>query len=123
MRAHRVVGLVSVFIVAGCSGVSPTQVGQAAGGIAGSFIVPGIGGTVGALVGTLAGLMVEGHVDKTREQHERVALGQELAASPASTPALPQDVQFSGTPTRVWVDEDARNGRLTAGHFELRPLS
>jgi hypothetical protein len=119
MRAHRAVGIVSVFIVAGCSGVSPTQVGQTAGGIAGSFIVPGIGGTVGALVGTLAGLMVEGHVDKAREQHERVALGHELTASPEAAHNAPP----VGTPTRVWVDEDMRNGRLTAGHFEMRPLS
>ena len=119
MRAHRVVGIVSVFILAGCSGVSPTQVGQTAGGIAGSFIVPGIGGTVGALVGTLAGLMVEGHVDKAREQHERVALGHELSASPA---ALLQDTPSAGTPTRVWVDEDVRDGRLAGGHFEMRPL-
>ena len=108
--------------VSGCSGVSPMQVGQTAGGIAGSLIAPGIGSTVGALVGTLAGMVVEGQVDKAREQKERVDLGHELAAAPAS-PASAAGSAPVGTPTRVWVDEQARNGRLTAGHFEVRPVS
>ena len=112
-------GAACVLAVAGCSGVSPTQVGQTAGGIAGGLLVPGIGMPIGALVGTLAGLVVEGQVDKSREQHERVALGHELTASPS---ALPQDAPSVGTPTRVWVDEDVRDGRFTAGHFEVRPL-
>ena len=105
---------------AGCSGVSPTQVGQTAGGIAGSFIAPGVGTQLGALVGTLAGMVVEQQVDKVREKKERADLGHQLnTPSDGTQPNTPQP---TGTPTRVWVDEQLQRGRLLVGHFEVRNI-
>ena len=122
MRESVIASLAALVMGAGGSGGSPTQVGQTAGGIAGSFLAPGIGSTVGALVGTLAGMVVEEQVDKAREQKERVDLGHELATSPMSTAAAAGGL-LMGQPTRVWVDEQVQNGRLIVGHFEVRPVS
>ena len=114
------IGLISVLLCVGCAGISPVQVGQTAGTIAGAAVVPGVGAPIGALIGLLAGMVVQGQVDKATEVHERKDLGEELAAgrSPTSEKtALPH-----GTPTRVWVDETVHNGRLIAGHFDVRSL-
>jgi len=103
-------------LLSGCAGLSPAQIGQTAGIIAGGAIAPGIGAPVGALVGLLAGMIVQGHVDKVTERHERQTLGQELATGPvADPPATPPLAQV-----RVWVDETVRNGRLVPGHFDVR---
>lgn len=102
--------------------MSPTQIGQATGSIAGGAIAPGVGVPLGALVGTLAGMVIESHLDKVREDKERVELSQQLQeprdrrAAPAATPAQ------IGTPSRVWVDEQWAQGRLVAGHFEARVI-
>ena len=127
-------GAAFVLAVAGCSGVSPTQVGQTAGGIAGGLLAPGIGMPIGALVGTLAGLVVEGQVDKSREKQESAELGQQLATEPghpatggvgdgsADSRRLRPTAPANGRPTRVWVDEQVHNGRLLAGHFDARAI-
>ena len=116
MQRGVLVGFIGLLVCVGCSGVSPTQVGQTAGGIAGSIIAPGVGAPLGALVGTLAGLVVEEHLDKVREKQERVDLSHELSTSPQA----PEAEQPPGEPTRVWVDEQFERGRLLAGHFELQ---
>ena len=109
-------GVMAGLLLGGCAGLSPAQVGQTAGTIAGAAIVPGIGAPVGALVGLLAGMVVQGQVDQATEKRERKELGQELAngipSPPSSTPP--------GEITRVWVDETIRNGRLVPGHFDAR---
>ena len=114
-------GLVGVLLLSGCAGVSPTQIGQTAGTIAGSAIAPGVGAPIGALVGMLAGLVVEQQVDKVREQKERVDLSKQLQ-TPSAVHAPSGGEQPVGSPTRVWVDERLENGRLIAGHFEVRPV-
>ena len=122
MQTRSVLVPAAMLLLAGCSGMSPTQVGHAAGGIAGSFIMPGIGSTVGSLVGALAGMVVEGRMDQAREQHERADLGHELATAPVAPGDITSAPAISGTPTRVWVDEQIHDGRLFAGHFEVRPI-
>ena len=120
MSRSPLVALIIGSLVAGCAGVSPTQLGQMIGSVAGGFIAPGPGVPLGGLVGNLAGMVVERQVDKAREQHERVDLSRELqrgAAPGAATPPV-----ASGTPTRVWVDERLQQGRLVAGHFEFCPI-
>ena len=112
--------ILSGFLVAGCSGLSPTQVGQTAGAIAGGAIIPGIGFPLGTLVGTLAGLVVEGQMEKAHEKQERVDLSKHLAP-PVSSGAQPR-LGGVGEPARVWVDERLENGRLVNGHFEFRPI-
>ena len=103
--------------------MSPTQVGQATGSIAGGALAPGIGVPLGALIGTLAGMVVEQRLDQAREGKERVELSQQLQrpedAQGVSTAA---DAHTSGQPTRVWVDEQWEHGRLIAGHFETRTI-
>ena len=115
MSRRYLFGIILSLFLSGCAGLSPAQVGQTAGTIAGAAIIPGIGAPVGALVGLLAGMVVQGEVDKVTEKRERTTLGQELAngiPSPAaSTPP--------GDMTRVWVDETIHNGRLVPGHFDL----
>ena len=105
--------------VAGCAGVAPQQVGQMVGSVAGAVIAPGIGAPVGGLIGLLAGTVVQKRVDQVTEQHERVDLGRQLKTASASG-AGNGDAPPVGTPTRVWVDETFRNGRLVAGTFEQR---
>ena len=113
------VGFGLLLVGAGCSGMTASQAGQAIGSIVGSAIVPGIGTTVGALAGTLAGLVVDEQVDKAREKKERVDLNQQLqgTSAPQASPQSPV-----GQPTRVWVDETMRDGRVLAGRFEVRPV-
>ena len=121
MRQDVLVGILITSVLSGCSGVSPVQVGQTAGTIAGAAIAPGVGAPIGTLVGTLAGLVLEHQIDKGREQKERVDLSKQLnAPTPASV--SPSDERPFGQPTRVWVDERVENGRLIAGHFELRTI-
>ncbi len=76
---------------------------------------------IGTLVGTLAGLVIDAQIDKVREQKERGDLTQELKGLPISQASVATD-RPSGWQTRVWVDEQAKNGRLIAGHFEARNL-
>ena len=107
-----------LLLFSGCAGVSPVQVGQTAGTIAGSAIAPGVGAPLGSLVGLMAGLLVQGQVDKATESRERRELGAQLASatpSPSVEAALPQ-----GPPTRVWVDETVHDGRRIDGHFDAR---
>jgi len=120
MRRRLVLGLVGI-IVSGCAAVSPTQVGQATGSLAGAAIAPGVGMPLGALLGTLAGLVVEHHLDKLREQKERVELSQQLQ-TPSASQAGVTDLRPLGQPARVWVDEHLHEGRLIAGHFEQRTI-
>lgn len=130
MRAYS---LMLLLALTGCSAMSPTQLGHAVGGIAGSLIAPGVGAPLGALVGTLGGLLVEGQVDKAREGRERGELGQQLGAPPIAPTAAstvsamvglpaPSVARQAGMPTRVWVDEQFKDGRLITGHFEVRPI-
>ena len=101
--------------------MSPAQVGQTAGTIAGAAIAPGVGAPFGALVGLLAGMVVQGKVDQATEKRERRELGDQLAVG-TPPPAAPRADAPQGEPTRVWVDETAHDGRLAAGHFEIRYL-
>ena len=122
MMSHRVlVAVIIVGLCTGCAGVSPTQVGQTAGTIAGSAIAPGIGAPIGSLVGLIAGMLVQGQVDKVTEKRERKELGDQMTTT-AQAPAPPQETAPLGAPTRVWVDETVKNGRLVAGHFDVRQL-
>jgi len=115
----------SIVLTSGCAMMSPVQVGQTAGTIAGAAAVPGIGAPLGALVGMLAGMLVQGQVDQVTEQRERKELAEQLQDEPitasaqlASTATAP----VGGHPTRVWVDETVENGRILAGRFETRHL-
>lgn len=108
-------------LASGCAGVSPAQVGQTAGTIAGAAIAPGVGAPFGALVGLLAGMVVQGRVDKATEKRERKELSDQLAVGEPS-PASPRVSSPQGEPTRVWVDETVQDGRLLAGRFETRVL-
>lgn len=113
--------LAILFLITGCASVSPAQVGQTTGSIVGAVLAPGIGMPLGALVGTLAGLVIENQMDKVREQEEHVELTQQLNAPAEGPSAQPSETAF-GQPTRVWVDETVDNGRLMAGHFEVRNI-
>ena len=113
--------LVGAIAASGCSAVSPTQVGQAAGTIAGATLIPGIGAPLGTLVGTLAGLVIEQQVDKVREQKERTELAKQLHGRPTTSSSASPERPL-GEPARVWVDERLEDGRLIAGHFEFRPV-
>lgn len=110
---------VSISCLSGCSGVSPAQVGQTIGTLAGSAIAPGAGGMLGAAVGLLTGMLVQSHVDKVVEKQERQTLGDQLGAGPRTASAS-LDASLQGEPTRVWVDEAMTNGRVVAGHFDTR---
>lgn len=122
MSRRRVLkGAIALLCATGCAGMSPTQVGQTAGSIAGAALAPGFGMPLGALLGTLAGLVFEQQLDQVREKRERVELSDQLTrpsspiTSESSTPPV-------GVPTRVWVDERVESGRLLAGHFEVRSV-
>lgn len=114
----------AVLLLAGCSGMSATQVGQTAGGMAGGVLIPGVGAPIGALVGTLAGLVIDQSLDRSREQKERVDLSKQLQSPPTAgeASASEHDARPLGPPARIWVDEMYKDGRLTAGHFEFRPI-
>lgn len=122
MVRRLVVGFVGGLVVAGCAGMSPSQVGQTTGGLAGAIIAPGVGMPLGALVGTLAGLVVEDQMDKVRQKTERASLNQQLQ-TPSSAPGRGAAEPTPGQPTRVWVDESVQQGRLIVGHFEIRNVS
>jgi len=101
--------------------MAPQQLGQVVGTVAGSVIAPGIGAPIGGLLGLLTGMVVQKKVDQVTETRERVELGKQLKTRPAGTPsAVDGQAAFSGLPTRVWVDETWRDGRVVAGSFEER---
>ena len=106
--------------VTGCSGLAPQQLGQVLGTVAGSVVAPGIGAPIGGLIGLLSGMVVQKKVDQVTETRERVELGDQLKSRPGGAPADDGQVAFSGTPTRVWVDEVWRDGRVIAGSFKER---
>ncbi len=109
-------------LCSGCSGVSAAQVAQTVGAITGSILAPGVGAPFGALVGTLAGLVVQGQVDQATAKREHVELNDQLAAGSPPAP-LPEPAMLpQGEPTRVWVDEMLHGGRLIAGHFDVRAI-
>ena len=122
-RAPRriLVGALVAVSLGGCAGISPSQLGQTVGTIAGSAIVPGAGAPLGALVGLLAGLLVQGKVDQVTETRERKELGDQLAVNTGSAPSDAITPPL-GEPVRVWVDETVRDGRLFAGHFDTRHI-
>lgn len=119
MQRSILIGLMMLATVVGCAGMSPAQVGQTAGTIAGAAVVPGVGAPVGAVVGLLAGLLVQGEMDKGTEKRERKELSQELTTD---VPASAEPASVQGEPARVWVDETLRDGRLIPGHFDVRFL-
>lgn len=120
-RRTLVCWIVAAGMLAGCAGMSPTQVGQTAGSIAGAALAPGLGMPLGALLGTLAGLVFERQLDQVREKRERVELSDQLTR-PSSPTASDSSTPLVGVPTRVWVDERVESGRLLAGHFEVRSV-
>jgi hypothetical protein len=120
MRGRILVAAALVGLTAGCANIPPAQVGQTAGTIAGAAIAPGVGAPLGALVGTVAGMIFQGHIDKVTEGRERQELGGQLRPGPAG-PGEP-DTAPAGAPMRVWVDETVQDGRLVAGHFDSRLL-
>ena len=119
-RRNVLLGAVSLLMAAGCAGISPVQVGQTAGTIAGAALVPGIGAPVGALVGLLTGMMVQKEVDKVTEKRERKELAQRLGDQ--VVPPADDVSPTAGQSTRVWIDETLQDGRLVAGHFDARAL-
>ena len=120
MKRQFVAGFVAVCCLSGCA-TSPTQIGQTAGGLLGSLLIPGVGTGLGALVGTVAGLAVENELDKSHQQKERAELSQQLQQRPAAA-SIPQREEPVGQPARVWVDEAMKNGSVMAGHFEERVI-
>ncbi len=101
--------------------MSPAQIGQTVGTIAGNAIAPGAGGMLGAVMGLVTGMLVQGQVDKVVEKNERQTLGEQLASGPRAVSAS-LDPMPAGEPTRVWVDESVSNGRVVAGHFDTRTI-
>ena len=125
MRVFRPIlvgGALSVFMVGGCAGVPPAQIAQSAGTIIGSAIAPGIGAPIGSLIGMVAGLVLQDHADRANERHERTVLTEQMGGRGQSAEASGSSMVPEGPPVRVWVDETMREGRLVAGHFEVRPL-
>ena len=120
MSRRLLVALVSLIVAGGCAGISPTHTGQTVGTIAGAAIAPGIGAPIGALIGMLAGWLVQGEVDKVTEKRERKTLGDELATTPSAAPQ--EGTPLQGQSIRVLVDETVHDGRLVAGHFDVRSL-
>ena len=123
-RAARFLVAGSLLIAsAGCASIPPAQMGQAAGTIAGATVLPGIGAPIGALAGTLLGMLMQKHIDQVTETHERKELGDQFKNHPgapaqtAQAPATP-----TGPPTRVWVEERVVDGRLVSGHFDVAYL-
>ena len=102
----------------GCAAMPPAQVGQTIGTIAGAAALPGLGAPIGALAGLLAGMVVQNHIDKVTETRERKDLGHELEGGKNDDVARSP----SGELIRVWVDETTHNGRVVAGHFDVRSI-
>ena len=113
-------GAAVLWCAAGCAAVPPAQVGQTAGTIAGAAIVPGIGAPIGAFIGAVAGMLVQGQMDKVTEKRERKELGGQLHSS--AQPFEAEPAAPTGSPVRVWVDETVHDGRLVSGHFDVRSL-
>ncbi len=122
VRQRLLIAGLLVSLCSGCSGVSAAQIAQTVGAITGSIIAPGVGAPLGALVGTLAGLVVQGKVDQATAKRERVELGDQLAADGPPAPVPEPVIPPHGEPTRVWVDEMLYSGRLIAGHFDVRRI-
>ena len=70
-------------------------------------------------MGLLAGMALEGEMDKVNEKRERKTLTEQLGHGPAGASAA----ALQGQAMRVWVDETIRDGRYVAGHFDARNLS
>lgn len=118
-KAKLIIIVVTLLSTSGCAAMPPVQLGQTAGTILGAAIAPGIGPPLGALAGLLTGMLVQGQIDRATEKGERQTLAEQLgSSSPSVTPEAPPAPQ--GQPIRVWVDETLRDGRLMAGHFEVR---
>ena len=109
-------------VLSGCAAMPPAQIGQTAGTVAGAVIAPGIGAPIGSMIGLVTGLLVQGQIDKVTEKKERKQLGDQLASGPHPPAASEMNASSQGTPTRVWVDESVRDGRMVAGHFDVRYL-
>lgn len=129
MRRLFLVGAGSLMLATGCASVSPLHAGQTLGTIVGAAIAPGIGAPIGAIVGMLAGMVVQQEADKVTERRERKDLGEQLATGPrlpagatASSAPPAGGAALQGEPMRVWVDETVQEGRLIAGHFDVRYL-
>lgn len=120
MRLLRLILVGGMAVTSGCASVPPGQIVQAAGSIIGSAIAPGVGAPIGSLLGMLTGLVLQGHLDRANERRERVVLSDQLGGDGRVVDSSGLGLQ--GTPTRVWVDETMREGRLIAGHFEVRHL-
>jgi hypothetical protein len=119
----RALAIGCLILVAGCAAMPPQQLGQVVGTVAGSVIAPGIGAPIGGLIGLLSGMVVQKKVDQVTEQRERVELGRQLQTHPvAGSPGGEVQSMLSGIPTRVWVDETWRDGRVVAGSFEERDI-
>ena len=104
-------------VATGCAGMGPQQLGQMVGTVAGNVIAPGIGAPIGGLFGLLTGMVVQKKVDVVTEQRERVELGEQLKTQSAGGSSAAAGQALGGVPTRVWVDEAWRNGRVIAGSF------
>ena len=117
-RSVLVGGGLAALLADGCAGVPPAQVAQTAGTIVGSAIAPGIGAPIGSLIGLLAGLVVQDQADKANEKQERKDLSGRMGTVAAEGEGTPPQ----GEPVRVWVDETVHDGRLLAGHFDVRYL-
>jgi len=120
--ALKLILLLSLTGLGGCAALSPVQVGQTAGTIAGAAAVPGLGAPIGAIMGSLLGSIFQKKMDAATEQRERVELADQLESgsdggAAGALAALPR-----GEPVRVWVDETVQEGQLLAGHFETRYL-
>ncbi|MBI4341278.1 MAG: hypothetical protein HY598_03255 [Candidatus Omnitrophica bacterium] len=100
--------------------ISPTQIGQTVGAIAGSAIAPGVGTQLGSLAGILAGMVAQGQIDKATEKKERRTLGEQMANG-SQAPAAAGETPV-GPLALVWVDETVIDGRVIAGRFESRHL-
>ncbi len=116
---RQLIGLLVLVLVSGCSGMSATQLGHTVGTIAGSALAPGVGAPVGALVGLMTGMLVQGQVDKATEHRERQTLSEQMSSR---VPGAPRAALATGDSVRVWVDETVREGRVLAGHFDVRYL-
>ena len=121
MNARLLAAGCSLLVATGCAALAPQQLGQVVGTVAGSVIAPGIGAPLGGLIGLLAGMVAQKKVDQVTEKRERVELGQQLKTQPAGrSGTVEEQAMLSGLPTRVWVDETWRDGRIIAGSFQER---
>lgn len=112
----------SLLLSAGCANVMPHQAGQTIGAILGGAIAPGIGVPMGSVLGTMAGLIVKREMDRVDEKRERVDLGGSVKPGDAPGALASAASLAPGLPARVWVDETVHDGRMIAGHYDVRPL-